>query len=259
MTGLSLAYAQARIQSRYGDRADPQVWLKLHNIHDLGSYLQSAQQSPLRPWVLGISASYSSHDIELVLRQKYRYHVDEVAGWMPLRWQRPLRWIKRLVDLPALQHLASGGEPMAWMTKDPALTDFTVDDPLLRIHAMRDAGQGPLVDAWQQDGTMLSGWLTHWNKLSPGSLRSDDGLARLEKVLREGMQRVERQKGPVSPTDYEALLDTLRLIFRRHAFRPAAVCAYLVIIATDLHRLRSDLMQRMYFIGHGPVVEGSQS
>jgi hypothetical protein len=220
----------------------------LHNIHDLGSYLQTAQQSPLRPWVLGISSSYSSHDIELALRQKYRYHVDEVAGWMPLRWQRALRWIKHLVDLPVLQYLVAGGEPMAWMQSDPALSGFTADDPQLRMHAMREAGQGSLVEAWQQEGAMLPGWLTHWNKLSPGPLASDTGLKRLEQLLRERMLQAVRQKGAALPTDYEDLLDTLRLIFRRHAFQPAAVCAYLVIIAIDLHRLRADLMQRLYFI-----------
>ena len=73
MAGLaSIAYAQTRIQSRYGERADASVWLKLHNIYDLGSYLQTAQQTPLRPWVLGLSSTHSSHDIEEVLRQKYR-------------------------------------------------------------------------------------------------------------------------------------------------------------------------------------------
>ena len=77
MSGI--AYAQARIQSRYGRRADAGVWLKLQNIHDLGSYLQTAQQTPLRHWVLGLSSSHNSHEIELALRQKYRHHIDEVA------------------------------------------------------------------------------------------------------------------------------------------------------------------------------------
>jgi hypothetical protein len=36
-------------------------------------------------------------------------------------------------------------------------------------------------------------------------------------------------------------------VFRRSAFQPAAVCAYLAIVAIDLHRLRSDLMLRLFF------------
>jgi len=48
----------------------------------------------------------------------------------------------------------------------------------------------------------------------------------------------------------------LRLVFRRYAFQPAAVCAYLVIIAIDLHRIRSDLMMRLLFQGSQDVAEG---
>ena len=59
-------YAQARMQSRFGQRADEQVWLRLHNVLDLASYLQVAQQTPLRPWVLGVGASHNSHEIELL-------------------------------------------------------------------------------------------------------------------------------------------------------------------------------------------------
>jgi hypothetical protein len=47
--------------------------------------------------------------------------------------------------------------------------------------------------------------------------------------------------------DYETSIDHLRLIFRRYAFQPAAVCAYLFIVAIDLHRVRSDIMQRLLF------------
>jgi predicted Zn-dependent peptidase len=49
------------------------------------------------------------------------------------------------------------------------------------------------------------------------------------------------------PTDYDLLTNSLRIIFRRYAFQPAAICAYLAIIAVDIHRIRSDLMQRLLF------------
>lgn len=248
MTTLAgTAYAQVRIQSRYGQRADNSVWLKLHNIQDLGSYLQTAQQSPLRPWVLGLSASHSSHDIELALRQKYRQHVDEVAGWMPTRWQQPLRWIKRLVDLPALQYLLTGGEPLEWMKSDPCISDFTADDPQLRVQAMIKAGNKALLDSLQKDGSMLSGWLSQWNSIRPRSLNLNHGFRSLEKLLHEYVQRQLEQQGIMLPTDYDQLLDQLRPLFRRYAFQPTAVIAYLVIVAVDLYRIRSDLMQRLFF------------
>jgi len=248
MTGLSgIAYAQVRIQSRYGQRADMSVWVKLHNIQDLGSYLQTAQQTPLRPWVLGLSTTHSSHDIELALRQKYRHHVDEVASWMPTNWQKPLQWIKRLADLPVLQYLGAGGEPLDWMMSDPDISDFTADDPLLRVQAIREAGNRVMVETWLQSGSIQSGWLSQWNSIRPKSISSDRGLQPLEKRLQQQMQLQTKQQGAALPTDYEIILDQLRLIFRRYAFQPAAACAYLIIVAIDLHRIRSDLMQRLYF------------
>jgi len=256
MTGLSvIAYAQARIQSRYGERADAGLWLKLHNIHDLGSYLQTAQQTPLRHWVLGLSSSHSSHDIELALRQKYRRNVDEVASWMPTDWQKPLHWVKRLADLPVLQYLADGGEPLDWMKADPDINCFLADDPLVRVQAMRQAGNSVMVDTWQQSGSILSGWLSQWNSLRPKSRYSNRGLQPLEKLLNDQMHEQENQQEVLLPSDYEIILDQLRLIFRRYAFQPAAVFAYLVIVAIDLHRIRSDLMQRMYFQHGQDLVE----
>jgi hypothetical protein len=248
MAGLkALAYAQTRIQSRYGERADAGVWLKLHNIQDLGSYLQTAQQTALRPWVLGLSSTHNSHDIEQALRQKYRQHVDEVASWMPAKWQRALQWIKRLADLPALQYLLDGGEPLEWMKSDPEISDFTVDEIQLREQLIRDAGNQALVDSRRQQGSILSGWLSQWNSLRPGSVYSDHGLKPLEKLLLEQIQLQTRQPGKSLPADYEIMLDRLRLVFRRSAFKPAAVCAYLAIVALDVHRLRSDLMLRLFF------------
>jgi hypothetical protein len=248
MAGLaSFAYAQTRIQSRYGERADAGVWLKLHNILDLGSYLQTAQQTALRPWVLGLSSTYNSHDIEQALRQKYRQHVDEVASWMPVKWHRPLQWIKRLADLPTLQYLLAGGEPLEWMKSDPEISDFTGDDVQLRVQHIRTAGNQALVDSWQQHGSILSGWLSQWKSIRPESIYFDQGQKQLEKLLLEQVQLQTRQQGKTLPGDYEIMLDRLRLVFRRSAFQPAAVCAYLAIVAIDVHRLRSDLMLRLLF------------
>jgi hypothetical protein len=241
------AYAQARVQSRYGRRADAGVWLKLHNIHDLGSYLQAAQQMPLRHWVLGLGLDHSSHQIELTLRQKYRTHVDEVASWMPMDWKQALRWIKRLVDLPVLQYLAEGGEPLAWMRKDGDIANVIADDPRSCLLAIRRAGNGVMVDSWQKSGSILTGWLSQWNALRPESRLQNEGIERLERLLYDQMQLQSKQQQVTQPTDYDSIIERLRLIYRRYAFLPAAVVAYLAMVALDIHRIRNDLMQRLYF------------
>jgi hypothetical protein len=254
MTGTAgMAYAQARIQSRYGSRADATVWLKLQNIHDLGSYLQTAQQTPLRHWILGISATHSSHEIELTLRQKYRGHIDEVANWVPASWRRPLHWLKRIHDLPAMQYLATGGTPLEWMKKDPDLADFTDASQGVRVQAMREAGCSSLVDALHRDGNLLEGWMREWHRIRPRSKHRDQGFAELERLVYQLILSQTRahthahSEDDVLPADYDAISKRFRRIFRRHAFQPASVFAYLAIIMIDLHRIRSDLIQRHLF------------
>ena len=147
MNGVSIAYAQARIQSRYGQRADASVWSKLHNIQDTGSYLQSAQQTAIRPWVLGISATYSSHDVELALRQKYRYHVDEVASWMPMTGTSHCNGSSALPTCRYCSTWSRAVKCLEWMQSDPDIRAFTAPDPQLRRQAMRDAGLQLVVEA----------------------------------------------------------------------------------------------------------------
>ena len=265
MTGLSgFAYAQARLQSRYGERADEHVWLRLHNITDLSSYLQSAQQTALRPWVLGIDPAHDSHAIELALRQKFRQHVDEVAGWMPVDLRLSMHWIKRLVDLPALQHLLSGNTAKDWMRLDPAINQFVADDLNQRLSALSTAGCGMLLKAWQRGEPISEGWLAQWKKLLPRSSAFDDGLQGMEKSLLQQLHLQSGQPGAgkeyaAVPADYEQITDDLRLIFRRSAFQPAAVCAYLAIIALDIHHLRSDLMRRLFFQDAEALAEEAQA
>ena len=259
MTGrAAFAYAQVRMQYRYGSRADDAAWLKLHAINDLGSYLQAARESSLRYWVLGISATHSSHQIEFTLRQKYRDHVHEVAGWMPPEWQAAVRWIKRLVDLPALQYLLAGGPVLEWMKSDPDFSELLHEDPGARARAMREAGYGMLMDAWQRDGSMMSGWLAQWNRSRPVKKSFERGLRRMESVLNSQMRLLARQRGTRSLPDYVSLADPFRVVFRAYPFQPAAACAWLAIAAIDVQHIRSDLVGRRFFIaGAGQTAEGS--
>ena len=103
---------------------------------------------------------------------------------------------------------------------------------------------------------MLAGWLAQWNSMRPASMHMDQGLKALEQLLHEQIQLQVKQQNVTLPGDYEILLNKLRLIFRRYAFQPAAVCAYLAIVALDLHRIRSDLMQRLYFQAGEGFAEG---
>jgi hypothetical protein len=45
-------------------------------------------------------------------------------------------------------------------------------------------------------------------------------------------------------------------MFRRYTFQPAAACAYLAIVALDIHRIRADLLQRVFFLESEDLEEG---
>jgi hypothetical protein len=245
---VSFAYAQGRLQARYGERPDEHVWRRLHSIGELGSYLQVARQTSLRKWVLGISPTHDSHDIELALRQKFRNHIDEVANWPPQPWRATLQWIKCLPDLPAIQHLLGGGTATAWMQRDPVLAELTNTGAIMGRYTPRASGCVLLAEYHSQGDTLFQGWLQHWGGLRPRKGRADahfnQGLNHLETLLRA---QLEPPQGMTTPLSREALANSLRTAFRRYSFQPAAACAYLALTALDLERLRGDLLQRALF------------
>jgi hypothetical protein len=245
---VSFAYAQARLQARFGERPDEHVWQRLHSIGELGSYLQVARQTVLRKWVLGISPTHDSHDIELALRQKFRNHIDEVASWPPPAWRAALQWIKCLPDLPAIQHLLGGGTVTEWMRRDPMLSAFTDIDTNMQTQSLRASECIVLAASMRRGDTLLQGWLQHWRELLPESAHSDkqicQGLNHLEALLRT---QLNPQRDNTTPLLREDMAHRLRTAFRRCSFQPAAAFAYLALTALDLERLRGDLLQRVLF------------
>ena len=48
---------------------------RLQGTGDFANYLQLAQQTALRPWVVSMHAGQDSSEIEQVLRRQYRQHI----------------------------------------------------------------------------------------------------------------------------------------------------------------------------------------
>ena len=241
------AYAQARLQARHGARADAQLWRRLGAIGDFTSYLQAARRSALRPWVLGIQVSESSHSIELHLRQQFRGYVNEVAQWLPPRWSDSVRWVKRLPDLPALQYLMNGEAARAWMLEDPALRVFASETIAPRLDAMRNSDVEPLLTAWNRGDALPGAWLDQWQRLWPVQQKSGSGLIYLADLLRHHMQSLNTP-GAVSTDELRSQVERrLGVAFRRYSFEPAASCAHLALIALDLEKLRGELARRLLF------------
>jgi len=240
------AYAQARLQARHGQRADEQVWRRLHSTGDLANYLQLARQTVLRPWVIGIDSSQNSHDIEFSLRRQFCRCVDDVSRWLPADWRAALQDLKHLPQLPALQHLLNGASVPAWMLDDPGLRHFASENTGWRTEAIQASEYGYLVQAWQRGETLYGAWYDNWRHQWPGSARPKVAMEQLGRLLLQHI-RSQNSTGTTTRQQREALLSKLTATFRRFSFQPAAAFAHLALVALDLEQLRGDLLSRKLF------------
>ncbi|MDP3083273.1 MAG: hypothetical protein Q8N44_06230 [Rubrivivax sp.] len=111
MTRADFAYAQARLQARHGRLPPTPLWQALEASRTAAHYLALASSGPLAPWVEGLAdaAAHDVHGIEHHLRQRWRAYVDEVARWLPARWQPATRLFGDLVELPLKATPQPGG------------------------------------------------------------------------------------------------------------------------------------------------------
>lgn len=250
MTRLSdFAYAQARLQARHGMRPDAPTWRRLMTIGDLLHFLQTARTTPLRPWVLHLTAETSVRDVELSLRQQFRHYISEVAKWQPAPWRDAVLWVKRLPDLPTLQHLLLGQPVRRWIMQDPILQPFAIESRPALIEALRDSDCGPLLQAWQEGISLSDGWLQHWRTLWP---KAGTTLTTPLEHLAKRIQRylVDLSKQPAGSNSQKAravLAQQLTRDFRRYTHQPATTFVHLGLVALDLQQLRGALVRRAVF------------
>jgi hypothetical protein len=241
------AYAQVRLQARHGMRPTEQLWLRLAGTGDLAGFLQQAQHTTLRPWVLGMQATQTSHDMELLLRQRYRDYVEEVAGWLPGHWHTVVYPARRLPDLPALQHLLRGEPAPEWLLDDTDLRPFASENMASRLEAIRNSDCDYLAIAWQRGEPLAMAWLEHWRQQWRVSRRFVAGLAYLGRLLRRYLQASLGGQSASTGLPRQRLVSGLNYIFRCYSFEPAAACAHLGLIVLDLEYLRGELLQRALF------------
>jgi len=241
------AYAQARLQARHGMRPTEQLWRRLASTGDLANFLQKAQHTTLRPWVLGMQATQGSHTLELSLRQHFRDYIDEVACWLPANWGAVVRSTKRLPDLPLLQYLLHGESAPAWLLEDAELRPFAAENMATRLEAVHNSDCACLASASQRGDPLALAWLEHWQRQWPASRRFAAGLTFLARLLRRYLQEARAGHASASGLSRQQLVSGLNHAFRRYSFEPAAACAHLGLVALDLEKLRGELLQRALF------------
>jgi hypothetical protein len=241
----SFAYAQARLQARYGARPRVADWSQVEATADLGALIQLLRASPLAGWTGLLGSRPELHDIERRAREEWLRRVDEVASWQPSAWRDGILWLRWITYLPALQKLARGGRAQAWMRDDAVLGPVVAREPRERATALRRTPLAPLARGFLPPHEMAAAWTRHWRQLWPPH---DLGSAPIEALIR--MASRERERLAELPDDSSST-ETLRALerrfqlgFRRHPLSPAAAVAYLGLLALDLRRVRGALATR---------------
>ena len=239
------AYAQVRLQARYGSRPTAADWSHVAATADLGALLQVLRGSPVGRWTGRLENRPGVHEIERRLREEWLRDVDEIAGWQPEPWRDCIRWLRWVVYLPALQKLARGGRPPAWTRHDPVLGPIVARDPRDRGAALRRTALAPLSAGFSPPADTLAAWTRHWRQLWPSR-----GAARrpLEALVGEAARlQSDLVALPATARADEALgafERRLKLAFRRNPLSPAAAVAHIGLLALDLRRIRGALATR---------------
>jgi hypothetical protein len=241
----AFAYAQARLQARYGARPNSADWSHVAATADLGALVQVLRNSPLARWISRIGPRAGVHGIERRLREEWMRGVEEVAGWQPEAWRDGILWLRWIAYVPSLQKLARGGRAFAWMREDPVLGPIVALEPRDRRAALGRTPLAPLAAGFPPPHDLAGAWTRHWRQLWPAN---HPGRAPLDALLRTTSQQhgvLARLPDSARSSDaLQGLERKFQLTFRRNPLSPAAAVAYLGLLALDLRRLRGALATR---------------
>lgn len=244
-TDLSFAFAQARLQSRFGERPAAADWQHLEATRDLGAVLQVLRGGRLARWTSRLAAKPPLHDIERRLREEWLHAVDEVAAWQPPPWREGTRWMRWITYLPALQKLARGGRAPAWMRADPILGPIVAREPRERGQSLAATPLAPLAAGFGTPPDVAKAWAAHWQTLWPDGELARRPLRQVVALMRTHRQRlVEAPPEATSRESIQSLERRLELVFRRHPLSAAAGAAYVCLMQLDLQHLRGLLAVR---------------
>lgn len=242
---LAYAYAQARQQSRFGERPKHADWQHLEATRDLGAVLQVLRAGGLARWTARIDGRPGVHELERRLREEWMRAVDEVASWQPAPWRAGTQWMRWITYLPALQKLARGGRAPAWMRADAVLGPLVAREPRERASALTGTPLAPLAAGFAAPPDLARAWAVHWRTLWPRGEPARRPLRQVVALLRSHRTRlVEAPPQATSRESIDSLERRLERVFRRHPLSAAAGAAFVCLMQLDLQRLRGLLAVR---------------
>lgn len=239
-----LAYVQARVQARHGERPDADDWRAAEASADLAHYLEALKRTGLQRWVADLAPEMAPEALERELRGAWLACVDEKARWSPERWRPAVAWLRWLPYLPAIDHLLGPRKIPPWMRADPVLRPLAVEEPARRRQAL---GEGPLAALDPGDAgevRVVAAWLGEWRRRLPDG--GEGQGAALERLAGRVLEHLEAVRGATGSANAArlALREELVRALRRQAGGMAAVFAHLGIAGLDLERARAGIMAR---------------
>lgn len=241
-----LAYLQARLQARHGDRPAIDEWRLAEAGTDLSHYLEAIRRTALKRWIGDINPDMAPEAIERHLRAAWRDNVDQLADWAPGAWRPAVEWLRWLPDLPAIDHLLRGAKVPPWMRADPVMREMAFDEISRRREALAESPLAPLLPAGEADAPrVVDAWIAQWRQRLPPSARDPKGeIAALLELVRahlEAMRSCEERHGRALRSLLAARVERS---FRRGAGTIIALFAHLALDGLELERVRAGITGR---------------
>lgn len=272
--GLTLDYAGSRTMARLAWRPDSRLWQRLHAASSLHALLERARSAAVGNYLSGVARVADCDDVDAAFRTQWRARVAELAGWSPAPWRDAVRWSAHLADVGGVAHLWHAG-PLRWMRTDPVFARYVDGNTAMRRASLTTGPLAPLgtalathaahtepIEPAEHDSvtarpaarapgtdvlpSALAAWLAHWRALWPSTTAGErDDLERLVALTRAHRQRFATVAVGDTGAAREAFAERVTAHLRADPSRPAALFAYLLLVALDLERLRAECLLRV--------------
>jgi hypothetical protein len=241
----SLEFALARAHARLSRRPAPAAWLGIERSRETGPVLELVRGTTLAPLAGPLAGAPDLHALDRVSRQAWRDLLADAARWMSAEWESAIAWCGILPFVPALAHLAGGGEVPAWLAQEPELASLAKAAPEDRRAALTAGALAPFARAWPDRSRLAAAWRDEWLRRVPHGELDETPLAELARLVAEHFARIADPSAPDSKRREEAFEAVLVRRLRRHPLEPAAVFAWLALGALDIGRLRGEMARRI--------------
>ena len=257
----ALEYGYARLSARLAGRPDERLWRQLRSARSLQAAIDAVRGSAAAPYVAGVAMRGTVDSIELAFRQHLRARIREATSWAPQAWCAALRWTEVLADLPVIAHLLGNARLPHWMRDDPHLSAYAIPDRIARRARLSEGPLAPLIAAQAHHETpkragsarrgsdrlhpLLGAWQAQWQQRWPAcSDEERSALLLLAHTVQTHLAAFANLPAEATAASRERLAERVRRQLHDAAGQPAALFAYLLLVALDLERLRGEFVLR---------------